>query len=67
MTDQKPKCLLKQRKDDIPKLRAKEKSWHCDTCGALLFADKKPQCVRQRFETARAQVKLEAQRLHIED
>jgi hypothetical protein len=65
--DQKPKCLLKQRKDDIPKLRAKEKSWHCDACGALLFADKKPPCPRTLLDNARAQAKLERERLHIED
>lgn len=60
------KCKLKSRKDDIPK-RSKEKSWHCDTCGALLFAPRKPECVQKRFETARAEAREEATRLHIED
>lgn len=60
------KCTLKVRKDDIPKRRG-EKSWHCETCNVLLFAEKKPQCVQQALEAARAQVKQENQRLHIED
>lgn len=60
-------CKLKSRKDDIPKMNRKEKSWHCETCNALLFAEKKPACVRARFENARAQVKLEAQRLNLKD
>lgn len=62
---QKP-CKLKSRKDDIPK-RSKEKSWQCETCGALLFGEKKPVCVRVKYEQARAQIKLETKRLNLKD
>lgn len=37
-------CNLRKRKDDIPKLTRKEKSWHCEECGALIFAETKPRC-----------------------
>jgi hypothetical protein len=36
-------CKLRQRKDDIPKFRG-EKSWACDTCGAIMFSVEKPVC-----------------------
>lgn len=62
-----PKCQLKRRVDDIPKLSSREKSWHCDLCNALLFAERKPQCPRTLLDNAKAQAKLERQRLHIED
>lgn len=61
------RCTLKHRKDDIPKRGPREKSWHCETCNALLFADKKPACVRAKFENAKAQAKLEAERLNLKD
>lgn len=62
-----PKCQLKRRVDDIPKMSSREKSWHCDLCGQLLFAERKPQCPRLLLEKAKEQAKLERQRLHIED
>lgn len=58
------RCKLRNRKDDIPK-RSKEKSWSCDTCGALMFAPKKPGCVRQQIQTIREQAAAEAHRLHM--
>lgn len=57
-------CQLRQRKDDIPK-RAKEKSWECEKCGALLFASRKPVCrlavlgqVQARHASAEAESEL---------
>jgi hypothetical protein len=57
-------CKLRQRKDDIPK-RAKEKSWECEECGALLFSVRKPVCrlvvlaeMRARRASAEADVEL---------
>jgi len=59
-------CQLKRRSDDIPKLSKREKSWHCDRCGALLFAEKKPDCVKHLLDAARVSASFENQRLHIE-
>lgn len=39
-------CKLRQRKDDIPKITAKEKSWVCEACDALVFSVTKPVCRR---------------------
>lgn len=64
---QEPKCQLKRRKDDIPKVRAGEKSWHCEGCNALLFAERKPACPRTIIENVRAQAQNERHRLRIED
>ena len=41
-------CKLRHRVDDIPKRTSKEKTWHCEKCGALAFAERKPQC-RQKM------------------
>lgn len=60
-------CRLKARKDDIPKLSKREKSWHCETCGALLFSEKKPDCARPAVNAARVVAAFEKDRLHIED
>jgi hypothetical protein len=60
-------CTFRLRKDDIPK-RGKEKSYACDTCGALIFAERKPRCrekmlaeVRARHASAMAETDHEGQ------
>ncbi len=60
------KCPMRSRKDDIPKTRA-EKSWICELCGAIQFANKRPNCVRAKAENARAQVAQIRKRFYRED
>lgn len=60
-------CKLKARKDDIPKLSKREKSWYCETCGALAFAEQRPICLQPAIDAAHASAAFEKDRLHIED
>jgi ABC-type ATPase with predicted acetyltransferase domain len=50
-------CNMRKRKDDIPKKNPREKTWHCEECGALVFAERKPLC--------RKVVKAEMVALHV--
>lgn len=56
------KCQLKKRVDDIPKKKG-EHSWHCESCGALLFSARKPACPRALFDNAKAQIEALRQQL----
>lgn len=39
-------CNMRHRRDDIPKVTTKEKSWWCEECNALVFSERKPLCRR---------------------
>ena len=49
-------CGLRVRKDDIPKLTPKEKSWACDECGVLSMGEKRPRCRKQVWGEMKARV-----------
>lgn len=61
-------CNLRKRKDDIPKLSKKEKPWHCEECGALMFGETKPRCrkvVRAEMDALHAFADAEAGELDL--
>ncbi len=47
-------CDMRSRKDDIPKMRKREKSWVCERCDLLLFAPTKPVCRRVMLARVKA-------------
>ncbi len=61
-------CNLRKRKDDIPKINKKEKSWHCEECHALIFAETKPRCrktVRAEMDALHAFADAESDQLNL--
>ena len=63
-------CNLRKRKDDIPKLSRKEKSWVCEECNALIFAETKPRCrkaVRAAMDALHAFADAESDQLHLNE
>lgn len=63
-------CKLRQRKDDIPKRTRKEKTWECETCGAIMFAEKKPVCRKAmlaQVEALHASAEADAIELHLDE
>lgn len=61
-------CKLRQRKDDIPKRRG-EKSWECESCGALVISAAKPVCRRvmlAQVQARHASAEAEATELNLD-
>lgn len=61
-------CNLRKRKDDIPKLSPREKSWVCEECHALIMAETKPRCrkaVRAEMDALHAFAEAESDQLQL--